>query len=405
MLKKNDFKTIFLTSIGGMLEFYDFVIFSLFAIVLGKTFFPAEESQALQALSAFTVFAVGYFARPIGGVIFGHIGDKYGRKKSFLLTILLMGLASFLIALLPSYKEAGIVATLLFVTLRIIQGAAIGGEIPSAVVFVKESLIKHGGLACGIIFCFINFGIFFAEITKTISTHFFSDDYAWRIAFIFGGIAAIISYFFRKEIHETAAFLNKKDEHKVPVLKLIVSEKIALIRAIAAISIFAMVIGFFSLFLPTYFTLNKISNSSNLILINLFVFSIVSIPAGFLADKFGALVILIIGAFGLLIFGSAFYIAMVNHSKYLLPIMLMNNIFMGMIVGVASNYASMLFSPSVRASGLGLSYNVTFAIFNGLFLVVASFGIAKGFMLMPLFLSIMVVITAIIILSLVKQPK
>lgn len=113
-----------------------------FAIILGKTFFPHEGSAALEALSAFSVFAVGYFARPIGGIFFGHIGDKFGRKKSFILTILLMGLASFFIALLPSYSSVGILATSLFVLLRVIQGAAIGGEIPSAVVFVKETLIK-----------------------------------------------------------------------------------------------------------------------------------------------------------------------------------------------------------------------------------------------------------------------
>ncbi|MDE4965566.1 MFS transporter, partial [Francisella tularensis] len=91
---------------------------------------------------------------PFGGIIFGHIGDKYGRKKSFLLTILLMGLAAFMIAILPSYQNVGIIAPLLFVILRIIQGAAFGGEIPSAVVLFKESLLNHGGLACGIIFCF-----------------------------------------------------------------------------------------------------------------------------------------------------------------------------------------------------------------------------------------------------------
>lgn len=249
MLKKDDFKTILLTSVGGMLEFYDFVIFGMFAIILGKTFFPAEASQALQALSAFTVFAVGYFARPIGGIIFGHIGDKYGRKKSFILTILIMGVASFLIALLPSYKNVGIIATLLFILLRIVQGAAIGGEIPSAVVFLKESLSKHGGLACGIIFCFINFGIFFAEITKVVTTYFWTDEYAWRIAFMLGGIAAIISYFFRKEIHETTIFLNKDTEYKVPLLKLLETEKIAVIKAIAVISIFAMVILVFSHFI------------------------------------------------------------------------------------------------------------------------------------------------------------
>ncbi|AJI56965.1 sugar (and other) transporter family protein [Francisella philomiragia] len=403
MLKKDDFKTILLTSIGGMLEFYDFVIFGMFAIVLGKTFFPPEGSAALQALSAFTVFAVGYFARPFGGILFGHIGDKYGRKKSFILTILFMGLASFLIALLPSYQNAGILATLLFVVLRIIQGAAIGGEIPSAVVFVKESLVKNGGLACGIIFCFINFGIFFAEITKIITTHFLTDDYAWRVAFMFGGLAAIISYFFRKEIHETNTFLNKEDHHKVPLIDLFKTEKLAIVRATAAVSIFAMVVGFFSLFLPTYFQLNHIENGPSLILINLFVFSVVSIPAGYLADKFTPLRILLIGALGLMIFGSFFYYSVITNSKYLLEIMLINNIFMGLVVGVASNYASTLFTPGVRASGLGFSYNISFAVFNGAFLALASLGIAKGYILTPLYLILTVVVISIIILLITKR--
>ncbi|WP_150466328.1 MFS transporter [Francisella sp. SYW-9] len=403
MLKKEDFKTILLTSIGGMLEFYDFVIFGMFAIVLGKTFFPHEGSPALEALSAFTVFAVGYFARPIGGIFFGHIGDKFGRKKSFILTILLMGLASFFIALLPSYSSVGILATLLFVLLRIIQGAAIGGEIPSAVVFVKETLVQKGGLACGIIFCFINFGIFFAEITKVITTYLLSDQYAWRVAFMLGGVAAIISYFFRKEIHETETFLNKTTEYKIPLIRLFQTEKLAMLRAIAAISIFAMVVGFFSLYLPTYFKLNNIPNASSLILLNLFVFSVISIPAGYLADKFGALKILFIGGIGLLIFGSAFYYAIVTNSSYLLISMLVNNIFMGLVVGVSANYASTLFSAGVRASGLGFGYNISFAVFNGAFLALASFGVAQGVMLTPLYLILAVIIISLLILIFTKK--
>ena len=106
------------------------------------------------------------------------------------MTILTMGIASFAMALLPSYQTADITASILFVLLRIVQGAAVGEEIPSAIVFIKETLIKNGGFACGVIFCFINMGIFFAEVTETITTSFLSDEYAWRVAFISGGIAA-----------------------------------------------------------------------------------------------------------------------------------------------------------------------------------------------------------------------
>ncbi|QLE78328.1 MHS family MFS transporter [Francisella sp. Scap27] len=403
MLKKDDFKTILLTSVGGMLEFYDFVIFSMFAIVLGQTFFPQQNSQALQALSAFTVFAVGYLARPLGGIIFGHIGDKYGRKKSFLMTILLMGTASFLIAVLPSYSTAGITVTILFVILRVIQGAAIGGEIPSAIVFVKESINKHSGLACGMIYCLINFGIFFAEITKDITSYFFSDQYAWRIAFMLGGIAAIISYFMRKEIHETNTFLSNKNISKMPLITLFKTEKVAILKAMASISIIAIIVGFYSLFLPSFFTLNNIPDSSSLILINLFIFSVICIPAGMLADKYNPLNILVIGTFGLLVFGTLFYISIVNHSPYLIYIMCINSCFMGLAVGVSANYSSMLFSPSVRASGLGTVYNISFAIFNGFFLALASFGIAHGFMLSPLYLSLIVFIVCLLILFVYRK--
>ena len=405
MLKKSEFKTILLTATGGMLEMYDFVIFSLFAIVLGKTFFPIGESPAIQALSAFTVFAVGYFARPFGGIFFGHIGDKYGRKKSFLMTILIMGIASFAMALLPSYQTAGITASILFVLLRIVQGAAVGGEIPSAIVFIKETLIKNGGFACGVIFCFINMGIFFAEVTETITTSFLSDKYAWRVAFISGGIAAIVSYFFRKEIHETQAFLDKKKDSKLPVLQVFKSEKIATLKAIAAMSIFSITTGFFSLYLPTYFILNNTPNSTELILLNLFIFSFVAMFAGFLADKFGAYSILIVGAVSSVIFGSLFYLAIIYHFQYLLITMLLSSVSLGLIVGVSTNYASMLFRPSARASGLGISYNLSFSIFNGAFFALASLGIAKGYMLTPLYLVAPVVLMSVIILLIFQNSS
>lgn len=151
---------------------------------------------------------------------------------------------------------------------------------------------------------------------------------------MFGGLAAIISYLFRKEIHETNTFLNKENHHKVPLIDLFKTEKLAIVRATAAVSIFAMVVSFFSLYLPTYFQLNHIENGASLILINLFVFSVVSIPAGYLADKFTPLRILLIGALGLMIFGSFFYYSVITNSKYLLEIMLINNIFMGLVVGV-----------------------------------------------------------------------
>lgn len=392
-----------LTSIGGMLEYYDFVIFSLFAIVLGKTFFPSEGSEALQTLSAFTVFAVGYLARPLGGIIFGHIGDIYGRKKSFILTILLMGSSSFLIALLPSYNTAGIITVIVFVLLRIIQGAAIGGEIPSAVVFIKETLTKNSGLACGMIFCLINFGILFAQVTKILLGYFLEDQYAWRAAFILGGLAAILSYFFRKEIHETEVFLSSKKTKKLPLLVLFKTQKLAIIRSSAVISIIAIIVGFYSLFLPSYMILNHILDSSTLILLNLLIFSLMCIPSGILADKYNPLSVFVLGSVGVLIFGAIFYLCIISNSQYLIYIMCINSCFMGLTVGVAANYSCTLFDANVRASGLGTIYNICFAIFNGIFLALASYGIASGIIFTPIYLSSTIIFISLVVL--ISTPK
>ena len=169
-------------------------------------------------------------------------------------------------------------------------------------------------------------------------------------------------------------------------------------------SIFSITTGFFSLYLPTYFILNNTPNSTELILLNLFIFSFVAMFAGFLADKFGAYSILIVGAVSSVIFGSLFYLAIIYHFQYLLIAML-SSVSLGLIVGVSTNYASMLFRPSARASRLGISYNLSFSIFNGAFFALASLGIAKGYMLIPLYLVASVVLLSVIILLIFQNSS
>ena len=135
-LNKHDYQTLSLSALGGTLEFYDFVVYVFFANILGALFFPADMPDWLRQLQTLGIFAAGYLARPIGGIIIAHFGDKLGRKKMFTLSIFLMAVPTLVIGLLPTYASIGIAAPLLLLAMRVLQGAAIGGEMPGAWVFV-----------------------------------------------------------------------------------------------------------------------------------------------------------------------------------------------------------------------------------------------------------------------------
>lgn len=151
-------RVIFYCGCGGLLEFYDFIIYALLAPVLAALFFHTDNTITA-LLATFTTFAVGYLVRPIGGIIFGHFGDRYGRKKVFLMTIVLMACATFAIGLVPSYQHIGITATILVVILRVLQGISIGGEIPGAITYLSESMPQQRGVVTAIIFFFLINGI------------------------------------------------------------------------------------------------------------------------------------------------------------------------------------------------------------------------------------------------------
>ncbi len=131
-LTRSDYKTLSLSALGGALEFYDFIIFVFFAAVVGKLFFPVDMPDWLRMMQTFGIFAAGYLARPLGGIIMAHFGDLLGRKKMFTLSIFMMAVPTLIMGLLPTYAQIGMWAPILLLLMRVIQGAAIGGEFPGA---------------------------------------------------------------------------------------------------------------------------------------------------------------------------------------------------------------------------------------------------------------------------------
>lgn len=168
-LNRQDYKTLTLAALGGALEFYDFIIFVFFAAVVGELFFPAHIPEWLRQVQTFGIFAAGYLARPLGGIIMAHFGDLVGRKKMFTLSILLMAIPTLAIGLLPTYASMGILAPLLLLLMRILQGAAIGGEVPGAWVFVAEHVPERRiGIACGTLTAGLTVGILLGSVVATL---------------------------------------------------------------------------------------------------------------------------------------------------------------------------------------------------------------------------------------------
>lgn len=190
-LNRQDYKTLTLAALGGALEFYDFIIFVFFAAVVGELFFPADIPEWLRQVQTFGIFAAGYLARPLGGIIMAHFGDLVGRKKMFTLSILLMAIPTLAIGLLPTYASMGILAPLLLLLMRILQGAAIGGEVPGAWVFVAEHVPERRiGIACGTLTAGLTVGILLGSVVATLVNTSLTQqavhDYGWRIPFLLG---------------------------------------------------------------------------------------------------------------------------------------------------------------------------------------------------------------------------
>jgi MFS family permease len=212
-------KTVFLSSLGGGLEFYDFVIFAIFAKSISDCFFPASSEMA-GLIKSYGVFAIGYLIRPFGGLLFSHFGDRYGRKKSFSFSISLMAISTLLMSMLPSYEQWGLWATFIFILFRLLQGISIGGEIPGAITFVSEHVPEKKGAACAIVLLFLNIGILIANGIHYGLSHLLSISdfnlYGWRIAFFAGGLLAFISLYMRRSLLETQSFLMEKKRHRMP---------------------------------------------------------------------------------------------------------------------------------------------------------------------------------------------
>jgi MFS family permease len=375
-LNRSDYKTLSLSALGGALEFYDFIIFVFFAAVVGKLFFPADLPEWLRQLQTFGIFAAGYLARPLGGIVLAHFGDLLGRKRMFTLSIFMMAVPTLLMGLLPTYAQIGLWAPLCLLLLRIVQGAAIGGEVPGAWVFVAEHVpARRIGFACGTLTSGLTIGILLGSLVATLINRLFSPeqllDFAWRLPFLLGGVFGLLAVYLRRWLAETPVFaelqLRRALADEVPLRAVLRDHRPAIVLSMLLTWVLSAAIVVVILMTPSVlqsafgFAPAQTLQANSLAIICL---SVGCIAAGLLADRFGPGRVLMLGSALLAGLTWSFYSNMAARPDLLLPLYALTGLAVGMIGAIPLVLVN-AFPPAVRFSGLSFSYNMAYAIFGG----------------------------------------
>ena len=371
-IERKQWRVIILSSLGGALEFYDFVIYSMFAQYIGAAFFPASNPVNSLLLS-FAVFAVGYLARPLGGVIFSHFGDRYGRRKVFIIAMLVMSLSTVSMGLLPTYASWGMTASVLMVCLRLLQGFCLGGELPGAITYVVETAPRTAGFAAGFIFFCVNSGVAVASLLSLAVHETLNEaqvtQYGWRIGFLVGGVLGFISFWLRLSLEETREFqLLKQGRARRPFIELIRSQPASIIVGISSMIATAAFNGLlFAMpaLLPRVmgYTPSEGIQAQN---VCLGVLSFGLLSAAWLGDRMPRRWILATGALLLTVLSVPFFQAVSDRSFGLLWLFAGAGLVASLVNGPMSAVAADLFPTRIRFSGVAVSFNLAFSLFSGI---------------------------------------
>ena len=356
------------STIGTIIEAYDFVLYgTVAALVFDELFFPNVE-PVIATLASFATFGVGFLARPVGGVIFGHFGDKVGRKKMLVLALVLMGVATFAIGLLPGYDSIGIWAPILLVALRLIQGAALGGEWGGAVLMVTEYAPKHrrgfygswpqigfaGGLALSTSVIWI--------MSSSLSDAAFTS-WGWRVPFFASALLVAVGLWIRLKIEETPAFTEleeRQEREKAPAVEVVKEHPKNLLRAIGMR--FSENITFYMLItFSLAYGEDELGISRNTLLAAIVISATIScivIPFyGAWTDRIGRRPVFLWGAIGSIFLAAAYFPVLQTGSAVLiiLAFVVVMNTAHDMQYAAESSYFAELFPTRIRYSGISIS--------------------------------------------------
>ncbi len=369
---RSDYKTLGLAALGGALEIYDFIIFVFFALTLSQLFFPPEMPEWLRLLQSFGIFVTGYLARPLGGILMAHFADRLGRKKVFSLSILMMALPCLLIGIMPTYAQIGYFAPLLLLALRILQGAAVGGEVPSAWVFVAEHApVAHRGYALGFLQAGLTFGYLIGALTATFLAQAFTPaeilDYAWRYPFLLGGVFGVIGVWLRRWLSETPVFMAmqaKRDAAvELPLRTVLREHRLAILPAMILTCVLTSAVVVFVVITPTMMQKTfgmTASHTFALSALGIVFLNVGCVLAGLLVDRIGAWRTVMLYSLLLPLGIGVLYSSLIIGSNWIGLAYAIAGLGCGVVGAVPSVMVS-LFPARIRVSGISFTYNIAYA--------------------------------------------
>ncbi|MCH7950434.1 MAG: MFS transporter [Candidatus Dadabacteria bacterium] len=381
-------KTVLASTLAIILEWYDFSLFGFYAIILSKLFFPfADETTAI--LSTFLLFALSFLFRPLGSLIVASIGDRFGRKNAFILTVTLMTFPTVLIGLLPTYGSIGIAATVLLVILRIAQALSVGGERSATLsLFTELAPPNLKGLYGSMSLFGTTTGILLASaVCGLVSSSMSPEDlisWGWRIPFLLGSITGIAAFFLRKIVEESDIFrelIESGKASKSPIKESLTEHWRPVLIILSATIMFAVSFYLIFIYIITFgirFGGMPLSQILNINTINLALITLL-IPLGaYFSDRVGRKPALIIGCVGMIFVGIFFFNIFAGESiTNKIIIQLTGGIFMVIFAGAFAPFMVESFPTRVRMSGISLGNVIGFSVFGGSAPLVASYLISS----------------------------
>ena len=362
-------KIILIGLIGNVMEWYDFAVYGYFATVIGQLFFPAQD-PTVSLIASFGAFAAGFLVRPLGGLVFGRIGDLVGRQHAMTISVMAMAVPTMLMSVLPTYDAIGIAAPILLICLRIIQGMSVGGEFTSSLIFLVENAPKHrkaftavwgnwGGTA----------GILLGSGVGLLVSEWLDDSqlllWGWRLPFAFGGLVALTGWWIRSGVHVE----KPATQSESPVKDVFTHHRADVLR-IALLNIGGGV-GFYTAFVYSVSYIRNIDQLSETIALEvntlaMLVLLLVLPFAAWLADRFSRKHVLLVSTIVLVLAAIPLFELIHSHNETQI---LIGEILFAIIIGMTSGGMVALnvemIHPSVRCTGLAFAYNASMGLFGG----------------------------------------
>lgn len=416
---KNPKKVLFASLIGSTIEFYDFFLYGTVAsLVFNQLFFPNDD-PFVSLLIAYASFGVTFFIRPIGGLIFSHMGDKFGRKNTLVISLLLMGISTVCIGLLPTYQSIGVMAPILLIFLRLVQGIALGGEWGGAVLLAVESAPKEQR---GFYGSFPAMGIPFGMLLGTCSISLMSKlpeaqflGWGWRIPFILSAVLVAVGIWIRRGLEETSAFEEEKQKGnvvKVPLFETLRYHWKAVLISLGAKCVEVGPFYVFSTFFIGYSTgaLGFSRTTALNIVTAATIVTVICIPLmGKLSDKIGRKRVFMIGAAGLALFSFPYFYLLSLKSVFLTYVIsiIALGILWSAIASIIGTMFTEMFSTNVGYTGITLGYQSGSALFGGTAPMIATVLLSankNSWVPLAIFIGILC-ITSLISVSFIRNNK